>query len=223
MAFRFQRKLIATAAAMLPALLGATPAAANFFWKAPDMRGTPVRGDEPDLGYSLPGATPAELEAGLVWSMRAGLNVGALQCQFDPTLLTLNQYNHMLDHHRAELGRAFATLTNYFKRVNKKGWQMQLDQFGTRTYSGYSTVGAQLTFCEAASAIGRDAVFTCKGQFHTLAANRMRELRNSLVRAGEQQFRFWIPPTTVSFPPLDDRCWKKEQLTPKCRKAWAGA
>lgn len=217
MAFRFHRRLIA-AAALLPTLLMTTPAAANFFWKAPDLRGAPVNGSEPDLGFSLPGATPAELEAGLVWSMRSGLNVGALQCQFDPTLLTMNQYNHLLDHHRVELGKAFATLTNYFKRTNKKGWQMQLDQFGTRTYSGYSTVGAQLTFCEAASDIGRAAVFTHKGQFHTLAENRMRELRNSLIRAGEQQFRFWIPPTTVYFPQLDDRCWKKDQLVAKCRR-----
>ena len=212
----FRRAAAAAATALL--CLAAAPAQAQFFWKPVDLSAPPVRGDEPGLLVPLPGATPAELRASLVWNLRAGLNVAALQCQFDPTLLTLNQYNHMLEHHRAELASSFRTLTDYFKRTNKgaKAAQAALDQYGTRTYSGFSTVGGQRSFCRTASDIGSAALFTSKGQLHQLAAARMREFRNSLKSWGEQQFRYVIPPYHGQLPNLDDRCWKKEKLRKRC-------
>ncbi|MBO0236674.1 hypothetical protein, partial [Vibrio parahaemolyticus] len=88
----------------------AAPAA--FFWKAPNLKGEPVTGLEPGiLTNALPGATPAGLRAALVWNLRSGLTVAALQCQFEPTLLTRNQYNAMLDNHRDELAQAYQTLS----------------------------------------------------------------------------------------------------------------
>lgn len=213
-------------AAGICALIGATlfagPAQANFFWKAPDFRGPPVRGDEPGVSASpLPGATPAELRAVVLWNLRSALNVAALQCQFDPTLLTQNQYNHILENHKAELADAYKTLTGYFTRTDKKLGQKKLDMYGTRTYSSFSAVGApQFTFCETASAIGRAAIFAPKGQLGTVAQNRLSELRNSLTkRLGEQQFTYappWHVPRYVSF---DERCWKKNELRPNCRTA----
>lgn len=197
------------------AFLAFAPAAASaaFFWKAPDLHGEPVTGAEPGvLTGTLPGATPAELRAALVWNLRSGLNVAALQCQFEPTLLTRDQYNALLDNHRDELAAAYQVLSNYFKRTDKKNGQTKLDQYGTRTYSSFSTVLAQYTFCEAASAIGEEAIFAPKGQLYKVAEKRMRELRKSLALAGEQQFRFWIPPYSPLLPPLDDRCWKKTDL-----------
>lgn len=216
MAYSVFRGFGAGCAAVAAAML-ATPAPANFFWKAPDLRGAPVTGAEPGMVGNLPGATPAELRAALVWNLRSALNVAALQCQFDPTLLTLNQYNHLIDHHKKELGAAFQTLSDYFKRNDKKGWQGKVDSYGTRTYSGFSTVGAQLTFCETSGSIGRDALFTPKGQLYMLAEARMKELRNSLVLSGEQQFRFWIPPYRAVLPNLDDKCWSKDELKARCR------
>ena len=207
-------------AAMTGLALAITPgaASANFFWKSPDLRGAPVRGDEPGLFLALPGATPAELQAALVWNLRAGLNVAALQCQFDPTLLTLNQYNHLLGYHGSELAASFGTLSAYFKRTNKvaKVGQSALDQYGTRTYSGFSTVGAQLTFCEAASKVGRKALFAPRGQLYAVAQNYLREMKTSLSRHGEQQFIFYVPPYYARMPSFEDNCWRGGSLQARC-------
>lgn len=212
MALRFSRFVAAVFLGLVPA---AAPAA--FFWKAPNLKGEPVTGLEPGiLTNALPGATPAELRAALVWNLRSGLNVAALQCQFEPTLLTRNQYNAMLDNHRDELAQAYQTLSNYFKRTDKKAGQTKLDQYGTRTYSSFSTVLGQYTFCETASSIGRQAIFAPRGQLYKVAEQRLRELRNSLALAGEQQFTFWIPPYRPLLPPFEDRCWKKNKLNGRC-------
>lgn len=205
-------------AASISALLIPSTASAAFFWKAPDLRGEPVTGAEPGvITGPLAGATPAELRAALVWNLRSGLNVAALQCQFAPTLLTRNQYNAMLDNHREELGQAYQVLTNYFKRNDKKLSQTKLDQYGTRTYSSFSTVLGQYTFCHTSSAVGREAIFVPRGQLHTVAERRMRELRKSLALSGEQQFNPWIPPQQPQLVTLDDRCWKKNELRANCR------
>ena len=152
--------------------------------------GAPVRGDEPGIGQPMPGATPEELQASLVWNMRAALNVAALQCQFEPTLLSVPNYNAILYNHKDELKKSFDILTKYFTRTAKsvKAGQIALDQFGTRTYSSFTTVHAQFGFCQTAGMIARDAVFTPRGFFYELAGDRMRELRNSLVPWGEQRF-----------------------------------
>lgn len=208
---------------LVPALLAAIPATAPaaLFWKAPDLSGQPVTGAEPGvITGPLAGATPAELRAALLWNLRSGLNVAALQCQFEPTLLTRNQYNAMLANHRQELAQAYQTLTGYFTRTDKRTGQTKLDQYGTRTYSGFSTVLGQLTFCEAASSIGREAIFAPKGQLHRVAERRMQELRKSLALSGEQQFNFWVPPYTPVLPPFENQCWDRKRQTLNGRCGW---
>ncbi len=203
----------ALALAVAPVALAAAPAAAQFHLKSHTFAAAPVVGDEPNLIVPLPGATAAEVTAGLVWSMRAALNVAALQCQFEPTLLTVPNYNAMLVDHKQELKNSFDTLTKYFTRVNKaKGaGQKALDQFGTRTYSSFVTVGGQLGFCQTAASVGRDVVFTPRGQFAGLAGARMQELRNSLFGAwGEEAISRWIPPFRGTAPRLDAQCWSKK-------------
>jgi hypothetical protein len=210
---------------MVAASLTAVPASAQFYLKSKTFSGNPVRGDEPGIGQPLPGATPAELRASLVWNMRAALNVAALQCQFEPTLLTVPNYNAMLKDHSVEFKSAFDTLTKYFLRTakSKPAGQSALDQFGTRTYSSFVTVGGQLNFCQTAASIGRDAVFLKRGEFGTLAANRMAELRQTLVGSeGEQALSRagYVPPR---LPRLDKICWNKkgEWVTKKCGpQAW---
>ena len=127
------------------------------------------------------GANPVEVKANLLWAMRAGLNVAALQCQFAPGLRTVDNYNALLNQHKAELQKAYAAISAYFKRTGGKTWQTKLDQYTTRTYNGFSTLRAQLTFCETAAAIGYEAQGTPLGKLTTLAVNRMREFRNSLI------------------------------------------
>ena len=192
--------------------LGA-PASAQFYLKSQGFRGSPVTGDEPGITQPMPGATPAELRASLVWNMRAALNVAALQCQFEPTLLTTGNYNAVLKDHNVELKSAFDTLGKYFVRVGKskpKG-QSMLDQFGTRTYSSFVTVGGQFSFCQTAAAIGRDAIFTPRGSFGTLAANRMAELRASLQGVfGEQGVGRLPTREALVLPRLDAVCWDRK-------------
>lgn len=204
--------------AMAGAFAAATPASAQFFFKSPDLSGAPVRGDEPGIVMPLPGATPVELRAGLVWTLRAGLNVAALQCQFDDSLLTVSNYNALLKDHADELQASLDTLTKYFTRTNKtkKAGQAALDQFGTRTYSGFSTVSGQYMFCQTAGSIGRDAIYAPRGTLGSVAEMRMRELRNSLLPAGEQRFPGRITlPRHVLLPNLADQCWKRDEWNAK--------
>ncbi len=190
----------------------ATPASAQFFFKSHDMSGQVAKGGDDGITETMPGATDAELRAALLWNMRIGLNVAALQCQFEPTLLTVSNYNAILSDHKEELRDAFDSVSGYFKRTNKstKEGQAALDRFGTRTYSGFTTVGAQYGFCQTAGTIGRDALFTPRGMLGNLAEERMRELRNSLVPWGEQQFPYRIGRDAgAPMPRLDAICWNK--------------
>ncbi|MBS0479262.1 MAG: hypothetical protein JSR79_08185, partial [Proteobacteria bacterium] len=129
------------AAGLFAGLFSSTPASAQFFLKSYDFHGAPVTGLEPELGMAMPGATPAEIRAGLTWNLRAALNVAALQCDFAPTLLTVDNYNAMIKDHAGELKSAFDTLNAYFVRTNKTkaAGQSAFDRFGTRTYSTFAT------------------------------------------------------------------------------------
>src|SRR5205823_846125 len=120
---------------------------AYLFWSRPSLVGAPASGGETGITLPMPGAQPAELAANLVWTMRAGLNVAALQCQFAPTLRTVENYNNMLRQHAAELQTTYATLSAYFKRTAGKNWNTALDQYTTRTYNSFSTLRAQLIYC----------------------------------------------------------------------------
>lgn len=204
-------------------LFAAAPASAQFFIKPADLKAGPVTGAEPGMtGPALPGASPVELRAALVWNLRAALNVAALQCQFEPTLLTLDYYNATLKDHSIELRDSYAVLEKYFVRTapNKKAGQTELDKFGTRVYSGFSTVGGQLSFCQTAGSIGRDALFTRPGKFGDLAEARMRELRESLRAWGEQYrpggYRSQLFYLTGKLPPFgNNKCWKRDSYVAK--------
>lgn len=202
---------------MASAVLGiaaANPASAQFFFRSHDMSGAPVTGAEPGILPPMPGATPAELSAGLVWQLRSALNVAALQCQFAPTLLTVSNYNAIIHDHDAEFDAAQKTLGAYFARVNKtkKAGQSAFDQFNTRVSSDFSTVSAQYSFCQTAGAVGQAVLFAPRGGVKAIAEARMRELRNALVPWGEQYFPGSVVLNVPSYVPrMDDACWKKEE------------
>ncbi|MEO8724106.1 MAG: hypothetical protein ABI395_11430 [Sphingobium sp.] len=198
----------------------ATGASAQFFWSPPNLATAPFTGAEPESGLAMPDATPAELRAGLVWHLRAALNVAALQCDFAPTLLTVSNYNAMLAHHKAELASAFDGVSGYFKRTRGATWQKQLDQYGTRIYSGYSTVQAQRNFCQTAGSVGRDAIFADRGKLYDVASRRLGEIRKSLVMSGEQYFTNPAYNYHATLPVLSKQCWKKNKLSDACKSAW---
>lgn len=208
MAFRW---LVLAAAGMM-AIGQAGPASAYLFWVQPTFKGGPVNGDEPGLGMEMPKATPAELRAHMLWNMRAGLNVAALQCQFSPMLLTVPNYNDLLSKNAVELNTAYKTLNAYFRRTGGKTWQKAFDQYTTKTYNGFSTMHAQLGFCETASAIGRDARKLGRGNLTQLAVDRMREFRNSLIPVGDMiRAQRWIS-VSVQPPSMVKECWTRKDL-----------
>lgn len=217
-----RNRLLAGVALATGAMI-ASPVSAQFYLQSRDFSDKPVKGAEAGIVQPLPGATEAEERAGLVWTMRAALNVAALQCQFEPTLVTVDNYNAVLKDHSTELKSSFDALNKYFVRTakTKAAGQMALDQFGTRTYSSVTSVYSQLNFCQTAASIGRDAVFTPRGEFGDLAERRMRELRNAIAKPwGEQKFSRYIgfDPYPVAMPRLDPICWDKKMRwqTKKC-------
>ena len=217
------KKRILASIAFATGLFAGSPASAQFFLKSYDFRGGPVTGLEPELGMALPGATPAEIRAGLVWNLRAALNVAALQCDFAPSLLTVEHYNAMLKDHSAELKGALDTLNGYFVRTakTKAAGQSAFDRFATRTYSAFATVQAQFGFCQTAGKIGNEVIFAPRGKMGDVAVNYMREMRNSLVPYGEQQFpRAFYSRTYLFLPDFQPSCWKRGKYNVSyCKKA----
>jgi len=171
----------------LAALCLAAPAAApaQLYLTDPGFRPGPIEGSDPLVGLAIPGATPAEYRAHLIWNLRSGLNVAALQCQFSPFLRAVPNYNAILAHHARELAAAYSGLEGYFRRIGGRNGPRNFDLYSTQTYNGFSTLQAQLGFCQTGSRIAKEALATPKGQFGQLAAMRMREFRNSLSVVGD--------------------------------------
>lgn len=198
------------------------PSAAQFYYAAPDLSTPPVTGQEAEIGLSLPGATAAEVQAGLLWHLRVAMNVAALQCDFEPSLLTVSNYNATLAHHKSELAGAFDRLGSYFQRTAGRGkaGQRALDQYNTKAYSSYSTVHAQRDFCNTMGRVGRDAIFAPRGTLYRIAQNRLGEIRKALVPAGDQYFTNPAYNFRATLPLFTKKCWKKDRLRENCREAW---
>ena len=216
------RSMSGIKAALAAALFACLPAAAGaqLFINDPGFQKGPVEGSEPLVGLPIPGATPAEYRAHLLWNMRAGLNVAALQCQFSPYLRSVDNYNGILAHHSKELADAYTVLNGYFKRAEKdaKKGQKAFDDYTTITYNNWSTLQAQLGFCQVASDIGKEALLRPKGQLIQTATGRMREFRSSLVPAYDRLLVF--NPYNIrqpQLPELREECFdKKNRLRKKC-------
>jgi hypothetical protein len=171
------------ALAGLAALSLAVPAGApaQLFVTDPVLATGPIEGSDPLVGLPLPGATPAEYRAHLLWNLRSGLNVAALQCQFSPFLRTVDSYNTLINQHGRELAAAYTLLQGYFRRAGARAPGGNIDRYSTMTYNGFSTLQAQFAFCQTAARIGKEALTVRRGELGNLAATRMRELRSSLV------------------------------------------
>jgi hypothetical protein len=198
----------------------AAPASAQVMLYDPQIATGPMEPNDPLVGLPLPGATPAEYRAHLLWNLRAGLNVAALQCQFSPYLRTVGNYNSLLAHHSGELADAYTALNGYFKRVqgNAAKGQKAFDDYTTITYNGWSTLQAQLGFCQTASDIAKEALLRPKGQLHVTATARMRELRSSLTPSYDRLLIY--NPYNIRqpvMPVLDPTCYdKKDRLRKRC-------
>jgi hypothetical protein len=164
-------------------LIAPASAPAQLFVNDPVLQTGPIEGNDPLVGLAIPGATPAEYRAHLIWNLRSGLNVAALQCQFSPFLRTVENYNAFLVHHGTELAAAYSALEGYFRRVAGRNGPRNFDQYSTQTYNNFSTLRAQLGFCQTASRLAKEALARPKGQLGQFATARMREFRSSLTPA----------------------------------------
>jgi hypothetical protein len=211
------RKLVAALAVLVP-LTVAAPAAAQIFFYPPEHEGLPVTGSEPGLFSSaMPNAQPQDVRANLVWNLRSSLNVAALNCQFWPTIMSVDNYNALLQHHSTELGAAYEGLRSYFRRTAGRRWQAVMDEYTTSMYQSYVRVGAQRSFCHAAAETARDALARPKGQLHLTAQNRMRQMRNSLVSYSDVTMPYHEPVPVPALPRLDARCWRGDRYnTRRC-------
>jgi hypothetical protein len=138
------------------------------------------RGPSAPQAVKLRQTTASEAEANAVWNIRAALNIAALQCQFLPFLATVKTYNDILRHHSEELNQARLTMLDHFKRYDGAKYQTSFDQYTTRTYNSFSTIDAQLPFCEEAGVVGREILSLPKGGFGKAALRLNPEMRLSL-------------------------------------------
>ncbi len=155
-----------------------------------------------------PGLNPREARAHAIWTIRSGLNVAALQCQFSPFLMTVPNYNALLRQHTDEMGEAFRTLTGFFVRTQgPRTGQRAFDTYATRTNQNWATFDAQYSFCDAAALVGRRALAVPKGRFGEFAETEIIKLRQSLdVKVG---LASPLAATRISYvvtPSLKDPC-----------------
>ena len=206
MAFRMKYGVTVAAAAFATA-----PAPAQLYLSPPDLRASPIEPSDPLVGLPLPGATAAEYRAHLLWNLRAGLNVAALQCQFSDFLRAVPNYNGLLAHHSVELAAAYTALNNYHKRTLGAKGQKAFDDYSTITYNNWSAAQAQQIFCNTATNITKTALAAPKGQLFPVAQARLRELRHALVPAYEPRPAY--RPYLIRFnalPPLTPECYNKK-------------
>lgn len=218
MLHRFQTALRGSALAAMAVLAVPQAAQAQMFIVNPDFASGPIQGSDPLVGLPIPGADSDEYRAHLLWNLRAGLNVAALQCQFSPYLRTVDNYNGILAHHSKELADAYTTMGAYFKKAHGKEGQKRFDDYTTITYNNFSTLQAQYGFCQTAADIAKEALTQPKGKLYVTAEARMRELRSSLVPAYDRVATY--TPQLIqmpTFPVLDEACYdKKGRLKKKC-------
>ncbi len=138
-------------------------------------------------------ATPADLKAHAVWSLRAALNVAALQCQHSSFLRAVDNYNQMLRKHGSELTAAQNQMIAHFTRTQKAGLAA-FDRYNTRSYNSFSTLDAQYNFCWAAGQAGLDLRVADVGAMTRVAETAIPQLRAALG---------FVPPAAgLAVPPL---------------------
>ncbi|AEI38557.1 MAG: hypothetical protein ABF461_05950 [Zymomonas mobilis subsp. pomaceae] len=211
---------VLTAGLVSAGLLGTAPVIAStgyLFWSPHNFSGKPVKDNDPSIVIPLVRATAAEERANLVWTLRAGLNVAALQCQFSPILESAQNYNQILSSHKRELAVAYTQLGAYFRRTGGRFWQTKFDQHSTQTYNHFSTLQAQLSFCDTASSIATEAITHPRGQLYLLAEKRMQEFKNSLVPVRDVLAPTMPATASLPLPPFNTECWDKTRLVRKCQ------
>jgi len=151
--------------------------------------------------------TPNEATAHAVWSLRAALNVAALQCQFSPFLATVSNYNDLLKQHDVELANAYKAMENHFRRHDGANGRKTFDVFTTRMYNSFSALDAQRSFCATAGTVGREGRALPRGMFANNAGAAVERIRASLI-APLDPYRI-VTMTYLRIPAIPDPCLDK--------------
>lgn len=148
---------------------------------------------------TLRATTKAEEEAHAIWTLRAALNVAALQCQYSPFLRTVKNYNEMIRHHAQELRLAQTVMMGHFRRYDRARATNTFDQYTTRTYNSFSTLDAQYSFCDSVGVVGREVLRLPRNGLASAAARLNAAIRQSLY---EPPIRVLFDASQVSWPVL---------------------
>jgi hypothetical protein len=157
----------------------------------------------------LPDMNAKEASADRIWSLRAGLNVAALQCQFSPFLATVPTYNALLRQHSDEMSSAFKTMTGYFVRTKGRAGQRAFDSYATRSNQSWASFDGQVSFCNTAAMVGRRALSVPKGELDAFAATELPALRLSVDTKQDQLLAPRLEWAVV--PQLTDPCKDKRR------------
>jgi len=155
------------------------------------------------FGVNLRPMTVAETEADAIWNLRAALNIAALQCQYSPFLATVSLYNDIQKQHFDELARAKSTMTAHFQRYEGRRAETSFDQYTTKTYNAFSTLDAQLAFCEQTASVGREVLAVRQGHLAPIALDRVPMLRASLVPVKPLSFLGAVDLLPLDIPSLE--------------------
>lgn len=144
---------------------------------------SPGAAQAPGVAAPFPGMTARETEYLALWTLRAGLNTAALQCQYSKALRTVDNYNAFLRQHSDELAAAYKGLDAYFARVHgARLGPRRFDTVNTRLYQEFSAVETQRAYCEKAAMVGREALFVPKGKAAGFAITAIEPFRDMLDR-----------------------------------------
>jgi hypothetical protein len=121
--------------------------------------------------------TAAETTAEALWKMRAALNVAALQCQYDPALKVVDNYNLFIKLHKEELESARTAMEGSFRRHYGKAWAGQFDRYNTRTYNSFSATGVQVAYCNKMGEVGSKSLAMAPGTLSPYAVTTVPEIR----------------------------------------------
>jgi hypothetical protein len=128
----------------------------------------------PALGQSM---TAAEKRAEAAWKLRAALNVAALQCQYNPSLKAVDNYNSFVKLHKNELDAARSTMESNYRRRFGKGWAGAFDRYNTKNYNSWSATDIQVAFCTKMGDVGSKVLAMETGAVAAYAETAVPEIR----------------------------------------------
>ncbi len=121
--------------------------------------------------------TATETRAEALWKMRAALNVAALQCQYDPALKVVDNYNQFIKLHKDELDSARSSMEGHYRRRYGKAWAGQFDRYNTRNYNSFSATSVQVAYCNKMGEVGTQSLALAAGTLAPYAVTTVPELR----------------------------------------------